>query len=333
MTNTDAVTAEELVCVVIPAYNAEATIDETLRSVRSQTHSNLEIIVVDDGSRDHTSEIAGTHAAADSRIRLVRQDNAGVAVARNTGWNLSSAKIFSFVDADDLWSPDKTERQLAVLRANPGVGLVYSWYVMIDDESRITLQWPGEEWEGDVLRHLFHSNFIGNGSSAMVTRKALEDALGFEPALRAAGAQGCEDVLFYSRVAEHHRFALARGHLIGYRYIEGNMSSDLPKMLRSWLIAMSEFELRHPDKLKDIDVGFERFSRWLVRRAVQLSQPHYLPGLLRIIAHRSIGKALAILGSEVPKALYDFHRPSVKRATQSAEAGNVAGPRFEIGTP
>ncbi len=323
---------EELVCVVIPAYNAEATIDETLRSVRSQSHRNLEIIVVDDGSRDRTAEIADGHAAMDPRIRVVRQQNAGVAAARNTGWRLSTADIFSFVDADDLWSVDKTALQLAALKANPAAGLAYSWYVMIDAESRITLQWPGVEWEGDVLRHVFHSNFVGNGSSAMVTRKALEDARGFEPGLRAAGAQGCEDVLFYSRVAERHPFVRAPGHLIGYRYIEGNMSSDLPKMLRSWLLAMAEFEMRHPDKIADINIGFEGFARWLVRRAVQLSQPGHLPGLLRIIARRSLCKSLAILASEVPKALYNFYRPAARRAARYT-ASQSPGPRFEIGTP
>lgn len=332
MTNALSTPDDELITVVIPAYNAEATIDETLRSVRAQTYRNIEIIVVDDGSRDRTVEIAETHAQADPRLRVVRQENAGVAAARNTGWRLGKANIFAFVDADDIWSADKTERQLAALRAAPQAGLVYSWYVMIDAASRITLQWDGDEWEGDVLPRLLVNNFVGNGSSVMVRRQALEDAGGFEPGLRAAGAQGCEDILFYCRVAEHHPFVLARGYLIGYRYIEGNMSSDLPRMLRSWLMVLDEMRSRHPDKTAQMNEGLERFARWLVRRAIQLSQPRYLPGLFAIIARRSPRLAFDIFIGEVPKALHDFHRPAARRPARSAQA-SPAGPRFEIGEP
>jgi glycosyltransferase involved in cell wall biosynthesis len=75
-----------LVSVVIPAHNASATIDETLRSLRSQSHELLEIVVVDDGSTDNTVVVAQKHADQDPRIRIIRQDNAGVAAARNRGW-------------------------------------------------------------------------------------------------------------------------------------------------------------------------------------------------------------------------------------------------------
>lgn len=81
----DAGRDQSLVTVVIPAYNAAHTIDETLRSVRSQTHRNLEILVVDDGSRDATPAIVANHAAIDARVRLIVQENAGVAAARNRG--------------------------------------------------------------------------------------------------------------------------------------------------------------------------------------------------------------------------------------------------------
>lgn len=332
MNGRPSILADALVTVVVPAYNAEDTIDETLRSVRAQTHRNLEIIVVDDGSRDATADIAARHAADDNRLRVVRQDNAGVAAARNTGWRMGGGDVFSFVDADDLWSPEKTAEQLAVMRAKPDVDLVYSWYVIIDGDSRITLQWPGEEWEGDVLSRLLVSNFIGNGSSVMVTRQALESAGGFEPGLRGAGAQGCEDILFYCRVAEHHRFALAPGYFIGYRYIDGNMSSDLPRMLRSWLLVLDEMGTRHPDKRAEMATGFDRFSRWLVRRAVQLGQPRYLPGLFTIMARRAPVQAVRIMASEVPKAISDFHHP-LKNRSDPASAADMRGPRFAIAEP
>ena len=104
-----------LVGVVVPAYNAAATLDETLRSVRAQTHRALEIIVVDDGSLDDTAAIARRHAAEDERVRVLCQANAGVAAARNAGWQSSRADLIAFIDADDLWAPTKIERQLQAL--------------------------------------------------------------------------------------------------------------------------------------------------------------------------------------------------------------------------
>src|SRR5689334_6839377 len=120
--------ADSVVGVVIPAYNAAATLDETLCSVRAQTYLTLEIIVVDDGSRDATPEIALRHAAGDRRVRLIRQANAGVAAARNRGIEETRADLVAPIDADDLWAPTKIARQMEVLRrASPETALVYTW--------------------------------------------------------------------------------------------------------------------------------------------------------------------------------------------------------------
>src|SRR5262245_4502278 len=157
----------DLVSVVIPAHNAAATIGETLLSVRSQTHRMLEILVIDDGSTDGTADIARDHAALDSRIRLVRQKNGGVAAARNRGIEEAAADLVAFVDADDLWAPDKIEKQIAVLRKEgPSVALVYTWWAWIDAASCITARWCPTE-AGDVLERLCLGNFVGNGSSIL----------------------------------------------------------------------------------------------------------------------------------------------------------------------
>jgi len=324
------VALSELVTVVIPAYNARSTIDETLRSVRAQSWTNLDIIVVDDGSRDDTGDIARCHAALDSRIRVHRQENAGVAIARNTGARLARSDLLSFVDSDDLWTPDKTERQLAALRAGgSSTGLVYSWYSVIDGDSRITAEWPGPTHQGDVLGALFRENFIGNGSSVLVRRAAFEAAGGFEPALHWAGAQGCEDILFYCRVAEHFDFAVAPGYLIGYRELANNMSSNLPRMLRSWLLVVDEMRARHPDKLDALSAGLDHFARWLVRKAILTDQPNQLPKLVLRSASRSPKLALDLLRREIPRTWSD-HRRDAKRA-KAATAAPCR--RFVIGDP
>src|SRR6476660_90490 len=97
----------ELVSVVVPAYNAEKTILETICSVRAQTYRNLDIVVVDDGSVDGTPGIVERHARTDSRVRLIRQANLGVAAARNRGIAEARADYIAPIDADDLWESTK----------------------------------------------------------------------------------------------------------------------------------------------------------------------------------------------------------------------------------
>jgi glycosyltransferase involved in cell wall biosynthesis len=265
-----------LVSVVIPAYNACSTIDETLRSVRSQSHSRLEIIVVDDGSSDSTVAIAQMHSDRDPRVKIIRQNNAGVAAARNAGWQSAQSDLIAFIDADDLWAPTKIERQLgAILSAGGKIGLVYSWYAMIDDRNRILVKAAPTFFAGDVLENIFEGNFIGNGSAVLVRREALVAANGFESRLRAKGAQGCEDLMFYGRVAENFHFAVVPDYLIGYRYLPENMSSDFPRMLRSWMLVVDEFAVRHPNRTAALNRGLRNYSSWLLRRALSLGRFSY----------------------------------------------------------
>jgi glycosyltransferase involved in cell wall biosynthesis len=100
------------VSVLIPAHDAEATLLATLHSVQRQTFTDFEAIVVDDGSKDSTPDIAAALAATDARFRLVRQENAGVAKARNAALAIARGRWVAPLDADDLWHPEKLARQL-----------------------------------------------------------------------------------------------------------------------------------------------------------------------------------------------------------------------------
>jgi glycosyltransferase involved in cell wall biosynthesis len=290
-----------LVSVVIPAYNASATIDETLRSVRSQSHEQLEIIVVDDGSSDNTVLVAQQHAAQDYRIRIIRQDNAGVAAARNRGWQSARADFIAFIDADDLWEPTNVERQLrALMLGGEKTGLAYSWFTVIDAESRALVRASPCFHTGDVLDELLAGNFIGNGSSVMVRREALLAAKGFDSRLRAAGAQGCEDLLFYCRVAEIHDFAVVPEYLIGYRYLRENMSSNMPRMLRSWTLVADEMAARHPDRTHRLRLGFQNYSVWLLRKALSGRKFGYFTNCMALVVRRDPLLALKVLAFKLP---------------------------------
>lgn len=259
----------DLVSVVIPAFNAEATIDDTLRSVRSQTHRNLEIIVVDDGSTDETMSIAAMHASKDDRMILFSQRNAGVAAARNAGWQLAHSDFIAFVDADDLWAPTKIERQLEVMIAGgERVGLVYTWWDLIDEKNCICFKSEGWNLSGDVLDQILGKNFVGNGSSTLIRREALLEAGGYDSGLHQNGMQGCEDLLIYYRIARKFHFGLVPEYLTGYRVFSERMSSNRPKMFRSHLAVATEMQADYPDHKRTIDKSTRYYLRFLIGEAI-----------------------------------------------------------------
>ena len=239
---TDAAARPCPVSVLIPAYNAQATLLQTLQSVERQSFGDLEVIVVDDGSRDDTARIAADFAARDARFRLVRQANAGAAAARNAALALARGAWIAPLDADDLWHPDKLARQVQCLKsAQPGTVLVYSWSVDIDERSLvISRRLDLDRFEGDAYAALVLTNFIGNASVPLVRRDALVAVGGWDSSLRARAAQGCEDWQLYLRLAEVGDFVLAPGFLIGYRQTSGSMSRQVPEMTRSYELVMAE---------------------------------------------------------------------------------------------
>jgi glycosyltransferase involved in cell wall biosynthesis len=125
-----------IVSVVIPAYNAQRYLLDALRSVNSQTHSSLEIVVVDDGSTDDTAALLETFAREEPRLVVLRQENAGVAAALNAGIGHARGAYIAHMDADDIMVPDRISRQLACLQAQPQLGFCASGITFIDSEGR-----------------------------------------------------------------------------------------------------------------------------------------------------------------------------------------------------
>ena len=304
----------DMVSVIIPAYNAAATISETLQCVRAQTHHNLDIIVIDDGSTDATARIAAEHAATDGRIRITSKENGGVASARNLGVAMARSDFLAFVDADDLWAKSKIERELAVLKeGGPSVGLVYSWSARIDGTGHVIDDSYRPRYEGKVLQRLVQGNFMGNGSCALVRRKAFDDAGGFEPGLRAAGFEGCEDMLFYCRIAEHHEFAVAPAVLVGYRITPDNMSSDGTRMLGSWLIMVEEVVSRHPELALHLRTGVGHFACWLLNRALATRRINQVPAILTRLIKFDAKLAAKVAMIDLPFVILEAARRKFRR--------------------
>ena len=220
---------QPLTSVVIPAYNAEPFLERTLRSALRQTHSNLEVIVVDDGSTDKTRVIAEAAAATDDRVRILSVPNGGVAKARNIGIGEANGEFVAFLDADDLWHPTKIELQLAAM--SPGSGdyqpaAVYTFTRTIDTQDRVTGSGGRVVLSGySFARHLF-AKPVGNGSSILVRREAAITVGGFDPIWAARGIGGCEDLDFELRIAAKYAITAIGLYLVGYRQYPGNMSSN-----------------------------------------------------------------------------------------------------------
>lgn len=262
----------ELVTAVIPAFNAAATLDETLRSVRAQSWPALEILVVDDGSADETPALVQRHAAVDPRVRLLRQANGGVATARNHGIREARGAFVAPVDADDLWHPAKIERQMQAILPRPEVALVYTWFAQIDDQSRVIAARYRPRAEGRIFVDLCRGNLIGNGSSPLMRRDAVLAAGGYDASLRARRAQGCEDYRLYLALAERHAVALVPEFLTGYRQSAAAMSGDLMQMLRSFDLVTEEVRQRHPERAADLHLARCDFLRWSFERACGFSR-------------------------------------------------------------
>jgi glycosyltransferase involved in cell wall biosynthesis len=326
---------EPAVSVIIPAYNAEKTIDRTIKSVRAQDFLNLEIIIVDDGSTDKTADVARRHADEDARISVIRQKNLGVAEARNTGWRHAKCDLIAFIDADDLWSSTKITKQVrAIENGSEIVGLVYCYFARIDNDDNITETWDETPHEGDVLDQLLLQNFVGNGSTMLVTRKALEAAGGFDIRLRAAGAEGCDDYLMCCRVAEAFDYAVVPEILVGYRDVSGSVSSNNARMMRSWILAVADLKKRYPKKNVLLRRGVHGYAEWMIRHAVFNRKLRQVPPVLSLLIRFYPRVAARLILKDMPKLGKDILVHIFQRSLQKGGGGKdekIERRRFEIG--
>ncbi|HKK30761.1 MAG TPA: glycosyltransferase family A protein [Alphaproteobacteria bacterium] len=233
-----------LITVAVPAYNASVTLERTLRSVQAQTHSDIEVFIVDDGSADATFELAKIFAAQDRRFQIVRQENSGVAAARNVGLRHASGKYITWIDADDLWHPTKIEKQLQVFqRAKTPLSFVYTGYRLVDENDRII---PNFRTLADISGHTIcrqiATNFFSNVSSIMVPTGLARRFGGHDPRLRDWGVQGSEDLLLQLQLSTLGPAGCVQEALVGYRMHQDNMSLDHLRSAKSNLKALELIE-------------------------------------------------------------------------------------------
>lgn len=230
-----------LVSVIVPAFNAQATLAQTLSSAAAQSHDGLEILIVDDGSTDSTRDIAAAFCAGEPRARLIVKENGGVASARNRGIAEARGEWLAPLDSDDLWHPTRIAAMLAAAQAAPKPpGFVCCWFRVIDENSMVIGSRGPWRAEGRGSIPLLYRNYVGNGSGLLMRREAALAAGGYDESLRARGAEGCEDLALQLRIAAAHHVVCVPEYLVGYRHAPDAMSRNAERMARSWALAVSE---------------------------------------------------------------------------------------------
>jgi teichuronic acid biosynthesis glycosyltransferase TuaG len=150
-----------LVSIITPSFNSEKFISETILSVQNQTHQNWEMIIVDDCSTDKTVEIIQSFIKNDTRLQLHKLDkNSGAGIARNTAIKAAKGDYIAFLDADDLWKPEKLAKQLTFMKAN-NLPFTFSFYDWIDEAGK-PLKKTIEAPRNLTYKQLFFCNYVGN---------------------------------------------------------------------------------------------------------------------------------------------------------------------------
>jgi glycosyltransferase involved in cell wall biosynthesis len=176
------VNSSALISVIIPTYNRAGCIERAINSVLAQSYTNLEVIVVDDGSTDDTERVVSL--LPDERVRYVKQDaNRGAAAARNAGVKCAEGELIAFQDSDDYWYPDKLEKQMDYWEKHPEYGMIYGTYIRRLENGYVSFAVPGEcereTLEGNIFEYLILDNSIG-APTMLLKKEAFIEVGGFD---------------------------------------------------------------------------------------------------------------------------------------------------------
>jgi glycosyltransferase involved in cell wall biosynthesis len=234
-----------LISVIIPAYNGEKTIKETIESVLNQTFTDFELIVVNDDSQDSTLDIV--NSIGDRRLKVFSYANGGVATNRNRGIKHARGEYIAFLDHDDLWTPDKLESQLKALQENPEAAVAYSWTDYIDENGQFLNPGTHLSFRGNVYQQLLLTNFVENGSNILVKTEALQKVGDFDPSIT-----GADDWDFWLRLARHYHFVPVSSPQVLYRQSSHCASNNLIKQETQCLKALNYAFEKAPESLQKL---------------------------------------------------------------------------------
>ncbi len=183
------------ISIIIPTYNRADFLKEAIDSVLAQNYQDFELLIVDDGSIDHTRELISRYG---ERVRYLYQENQGVSSARNRGIRSSSGQYVAFLDSDDLWLPEKLEQQLAVMRQQPELRLCHTEEIWIRRGVRVNQKKKHQKHGGYIFPYCLPLCVI-SPSSVLLRRNVFDDVGYFDEVLPA-----CEDYDLWLRITQHY---------------------------------------------------------------------------------------------------------------------------------
>ena len=224
---TDSSFSKALVSVIIPCYNHGRYLPKAIESVQSQRYAEVEIIVVDDGSKDNTKQVSSAY----QNVKYVYQQNQGLSAARNTGIENSSGKYLVFLDADDWLLEGALRINLAYLENAPETAFVSGAHLKFLEEIN---QYEEKKVivNHDHYRYFLKGNYVAMHATVMYQRWAL-DRFKFDTSLRAL-----EDYDMYLKISRHHEVIHHQQLIAAYRIHNSNMSGNIPLMLNSALTVL-----------------------------------------------------------------------------------------------
>jgi len=233
------------ISVIIPVYNGEKTIKQTIESVLNQTFRDFELLIINDGSQDATLEII--QAINDERIQVFSYQNSGVSASRNRALTKAKGEFISFIDADDLWTPNKLELQLKALQDNPQAAVAYSWSDWIDESGQFLRSGGHITVNGKAYEKLLLRDFIESGSNPLIRKQALDEVGCFEQSVTPA-----EDWDMWLRLAARYEFVTVEVPQILYRISPNSASFNIVKMEAGSLKVIERVFAQAPESLQDL---------------------------------------------------------------------------------
>lgn len=265
------------VSVIIPVYNVENYIAATVRSVLDQTYTNWELLIIDDGSPDRSVEIC--QQITDPRIKIIRQQNRGLAGARNTGIRHACGDYLAFLDGDDLWLPEKLAKHVKHLENSPDVGVSFSPSALIDVDGNSLHTYLMPKLEDITPLDLLRSNLVGNGSAA-VMRREVADAVKYQDSFDDKQTdfyfderlRRSEDIELWLRIRIQTAWKLEGlpEALTLYRVNSGGLSANLLQQLESWEQVLAKIRTYSPELMEQLENQSRAYQlRYLARNALR----------------------------------------------------------------
>ena len=264
-----------IVSVVMPVYNVEQYVADAICSVLDQSFQDYELLIVDDGGADASVEICKLFT--DPRIRIISQENRGLAGARNTGIRNARGKYIAFIDSDDVWRPCKLALHVAHLEKQKNVGVSYAASMLIDDAGAPIGVVQSPKLFDVRAEDVFLRNPVGNGSAPVIRRETL-DAITFknskgEDCWFDESFRQSEDIECWMRIAltTDWKFEGVDGVLTLYRINEGGLSANIMRQFESWKRMCGKVKAADPRFYAKWGRLSEAFQlRYLARRAARM---------------------------------------------------------------